>query len=97
MQIGVTVMALTHAFQAYDAGGRPLLGWDSPCVLIDSFWAPAGSICPPQVSFNSFNYGRGSASYTLQSNSRGIAVTGIVFPTVSNVYGQVFFLVYEVY
>lgn len=90
-------MALTHAFQAYDSLGNPMLGWDNPCVEIDRFWAPNGSQSPPKVSFSSFDYGRGSASYTLQANSKGIAVVGICEPTVNNVYGRVLFIVYEVY
>lgn len=87
---------MSYGIQTYDAAGRPTVGFDNPCILIDQFNGGRGAKCPPIVYQSSFNYGNGSRSYSLKPGSRCIAVVGIPFPVENNTQGDVIYLVYEV-
>lgn len=87
---------MSYGVEVFDGHGRLLVGFDNPCILIDSFNGGRGAKCPPVVYQNSFNYGNGSRWYTLKPGSKCIAVVGIPFPVQNNTQGEVIYLVYEV-
>lgn len=88
---------MTYGVQCFDKQGRKTIGFDNPSALIDVFTGPPQSISPPQVNGGTVNYGRGVKTYTLRPGAIALAVATVAFPTVNNTYGNVMYLVYEIY
>lgn len=88
----------THGIQTWDSSGRQTIGYDNPCVLIDLFDGPIGSISPPKVYDTWFDYGKGTKGYALSAEAARIVVVAIPLPIPSGyTWGPIRYLVYEVY
>lgn len=88
----------THGIFTLDDAGRSTIGYDNPCVFIDQFDGPIGSISPPKVYDTWFDYGKGTKGYALSAEAARIAVVSIPLPVPEGYgAGPVRYLVYEVY
>lgn len=66
----------SHGIQTWDAAGRETIGYDNPCILLDTVYVSGSFTYPPVVGYNWFDYGRGPVYYSISPASRGIAVVG---------------------